>query len=88
MRLKAVSVTVSRNCTADLVACLTMLSVSRLYDVDYRLIIESRTVGGIKIGRGNRSTRRKLTVVSLCPPEIPHDLVWDRDRCRDTACEV
>jgi hypothetical protein len=29
--------------------------------------------GGIKIGRGNRSTRRKPAPVLLCPPQIPHD---------------
>jgi hypothetical protein len=29
--------------------------------------------GGIKIGRGNRSTRRKPTPAPLCPPQIPLD---------------
>jgi hypothetical protein len=29
--------------------------------------------GGIKIGRGNRSTRRKPAPAPLCPPQIPHD---------------
>jgi hypothetical protein len=28
--------------------------------------------GGIKIGRGNRSTRRKPASTPLCPPQIPH----------------
>jgi hypothetical protein len=28
---------------------------------------------GIKIGRGNRSTRRKTAPAPLCPPHIPHD---------------
>jgi hypothetical protein len=31
-------------------------------------------IGGIKIGRGNRSTRRKPAPAPLCPPQIPHDL--------------
>jgi hypothetical protein len=31
-------------------------------------------VGGMMIGRGNRSTRRKPAPVPLCPPQIPHDL--------------
>jgi hypothetical protein len=31
-------------------------------------------IGGMKIGRGNRSTRRKLVPVLLCPPQILHDL--------------
>jgi hypothetical protein len=30
-------------------------------------------IGGMKIGRGNRSTRRKHTPAPLCPPQIPHD---------------
>jgi hypothetical protein len=29
--------------------------------------------GGMKIGRGNRSTRRKPAPVPLCPSQIPHD---------------
>jgi hypothetical protein len=28
---------------------------------------------GMMIGKGNRSTRRKIAPVSLCPPQIPHD---------------
>jgi hypothetical protein len=31
-------------------------------------------VGGMRDGRGNRSTRRKPAPVPLCPPQIPHDL--------------
>jgi hypothetical protein len=34
-------------------------------------------VGGMRIGRGNRSTRSKPAPV---PPQIPHDLTWDRTR--------
>jgi hypothetical protein len=30
-------------------------------------------IGGMKIGRGNRSTRRKPAPAPLCPPHIPHD---------------
>jgi hypothetical protein len=39
-----------------------------------------KKIGGIKIGRGNRSTRRKRSPVPLCPPQIPHDYtqVWTR----------
>jgi hypothetical protein len=29
--------------------------------------------GGMKTGRGNRSTRRKPAPAPLCPPQIPHD---------------
>jgi hypothetical protein len=40
-----------------------------------------RAVGAMRIGRGNRSTRRKPAPFPLCPPEIPHDLirVWTSD---------
>jgi hypothetical protein len=31
-------------------------------------------IGGMKIGRGSRSTRRKSAPAPLCPPQIPHDL--------------
>jgi hypothetical protein len=37
-------------------------------------------VGEMRIGRGNRSTRRKPAPVPHCPPQIPHDLTWDRTR--------
>jgi hypothetical protein len=30
-------------------------------------------IGGIKIGRGNRSTRGKLSPALHCPPQIPHN---------------
>jgi hypothetical protein len=40
----------------------------RLIDDDYG------AVGGMRIGRINRSTRRKPAPVPLCPPQIPHDL--------------
>jgi hypothetical protein len=38
-----------------------------LYDCD------CRAVGGVKIGMGNRSTRRKPAPAPLYPPQIPHD---------------
>jgi hypothetical protein len=41
---------------------------------------ECGVVGGMKIWRGNRSTQRKSAPVPLCPPQIPHDLTWDRTR--------
>jgi hypothetical protein len=34
----------------------------------------------MRIGRGNRRTRRKPAPAPLCPPQIPHDLTWDRTR--------
>jgi hypothetical protein len=37
---------------------------------------ECGAVGGIRIGRGNRNTRREPAPVPLCPPQIPHDLTW------------
>jgi hypothetical protein len=37
-------------------------------------------IGGIMIGKGNRSTRRKPAPAQLCPPQIPHNLSWSRTR--------
>jgi hypothetical protein len=34
----------------------------------------------MRIGRRNRSTRRKPAPVPLYPPQIPHDLIWNRGR--------
>jgi hypothetical protein len=34
----------------------------------------------IKIGKGNRNTRRKPASVPLCPSQIPHGLTWARTR--------
>jgi hypothetical protein len=33
---------------------------------------EDGEIGGMMIGRGNRSTRRKPAPVPLCPPETQH----------------
>jgi hypothetical protein len=33
------------------------------------------TIGGMKIGKGNRKTKRELATVPLCLPQIPHDLI-------------
>jgi hypothetical protein len=41
---------------------------------------ECGAVGGMRIGRGNRSTRRKPTPVTLYPQQTPHDLIWARTR--------
>jgi hypothetical protein len=41
---------------------------------------ECGAVGGMKIGRGDRSTRRNPAPVSLYPPQITHDLTWARTR--------
>jgi hypothetical protein len=37
-------------------------------------------IGGMRIVRGNRCARRKPAAVPLCPPQIPHDVAWDRTR--------
>jgi hypothetical protein len=39
---------------------------------------ERGAVDGMRISKGNRSTRRKSAPMPLCPPQIPHDLTWDR----------
>jgi hypothetical protein len=48
-----------------------LLYQPRMIDDDYG------AVGGMRIGRGNRSTRRKPAPVPLCPPKNPNNLTWD-----------
>jgi hypothetical protein len=51
------------------------VGLSRMIDdVDYG------AVGGMRIGRGSRNTRRKPAAVPLRPPQIPHNLTWDQTR--------
>jgi hypothetical protein len=37
-------------------------------------------ISGMKIGRGNRSTRRNPAPVPFCPQQIPHDLTRPQTR--------
>jgi hypothetical protein len=37
-------------------------------------------IGGMRIGRGNRSTRRNRAPAQLCPPQIPLDSARARPR--------
>jgi hypothetical protein len=55
-------------------ATVGLLYQPQMIDDDYGV------VGGMRIGKGNRSTRRKPAPVPLCPSQIPHDLTWDRTR--------
>jgi hypothetical protein len=44
-----------------------------------RMIDDERgTVDGMRIGGGHGRTRRKPIPLSLCPPQISHDLTWNR----------
>jgi hypothetical protein len=52
---------------------------------DWRIVsapgdYDDREFGGIKIGKGNRSTRRKPAPAPLCPPQIPLDQTRDGTR--------
>jgi hypothetical protein len=41
---------------------------------------DCEAIRGMKIGRGNRSTREKPVAVPLCPPQIPQYLTRARTR--------
>jgi hypothetical protein len=45
---------------------------------------DSGAIGGMQIGKGNRSTRRRPAPVPLCPSQIPHDVT----RARTLAAAV
>jgi hypothetical protein len=51
----------------------TAATTGLLYSYQPRMIGDGDCgeIGGMKIGRGNRSTRRKLAPAPLCPPQIP-----------------
>jgi hypothetical protein len=51
------------------------------------MTVEYGAFGGMRIGRGNRSTRRKPTAVTPCPPQIPHDLTWYRPRAAEAGSQ-
>jgi hypothetical protein len=59
---------------------LMTLSVSRPHSGGDRMINACGAVGGMRIGRGNRSTRRYPTQVPLSPPQITYYLTRDRPR--------
>jgi hypothetical protein len=68
-----------------------------LFGVLYQLRMiddECEAVGGMRIDRGNRNSRRKPTPVPQCPPQIPHYLTWAWTRAaavgsrRLTACAM
>jgi hypothetical protein len=44
------------------------------------MINEYAAVGGMRIGRGNRSTWRKLASLPLFPPQTSHDLTRAGDK--------
>jgi hypothetical protein len=60
-----------------------MLSVLRIYSIDNRTINEYGAIGGMRTDRGNRSTWKKPSPVTLCPPQIPHDLGSNSGHCSE-----
>jgi hypothetical protein len=51
----------------------TTASSGLLYKPQMRDEGDCGAIGGMKNGRGNRSTRRKPATAPLCPPQNPHD---------------
>jgi hypothetical protein len=48
---------------------------------------DCRAIGGKKIGKGNRSTRRKPTPVPHYPPQIPHEFIEARTRAAEVGSQ-
>jgi hypothetical protein len=61
-----------------LVGYLTMMLVFRPHSFDDRMNNECGAVGGTRIGRGNRNTRRKPALMPVCPPQILNVVTWAR----------
>jgi hypothetical protein len=58
----------------------TAATVGVLYQLQMIDDGDCGAIGGMKIGRGNRSTRRKPAPAPLCQPQIPHDQTRARTR--------
>jgi hypothetical protein len=56
---------------------LMLLSVSRLYSIDDKVINKYGAVGGMRVDRWKQSIQRKPVPVPLSPPQILHDTTWD-----------
>jgi hypothetical protein len=67
------------DCTCK-ICYLRMLVITRLYNVDCRMDDEYGSVGGMRTGKIDRSTRKNSATVPFYTPQIPHDLAWDRTR--------
>jgi hypothetical protein len=52
----------------------TAATTGLLYQLQMIVDGNCGAVGGMKIGRGSRSTRRKPAPMPLCSPQIPHVL--------------
>jgi hypothetical protein len=48
---------------------------------------ECGAVGGMRIGKGNRSTSIKHAPVPRCPPQIPHDLTRARTQTAEMGSQ-
>jgi hypothetical protein len=60
---------------------MTSATIGLLYQTRMTLVDdECGAVVGMRIVMGNRSTERKPAAVPLFPPQIPHDVTWDRTR--------
>jgi hypothetical protein len=52
-------------------------SISKLYSINDKMVNTYRAAIGMTLGRGNQSTQRKPAPEPCCPPEIPHNMIWD-----------
>jgi hypothetical protein len=59
---------------------LTKLSVSVPYSVRDRIVSGCGTVGRMRIGTGNSSTRKFSVSVTICQSKTSHDVTFDRTR--------
>jgi hypothetical protein len=54
-----------------------MLSVLRVNSISERIINEYGAGGEMRNGIGNSGTQKKTCPVPFCPPQIPHNLIWE-----------
>jgi hypothetical protein len=95
--------TLIRPCTSNQDLCVSFLirivggwvhTGSTRHVVHFWLIVhapcdcEDGEYGGMKIGRGNRSSRRKPAPAPLCPPQIPLDQIQARTRSATVGSQL
>jgi hypothetical protein len=64
----------------------TATTIGLLYQPQMTDDSDCGATGEVKIGRGNRSTRKRPVTVPLCAPHIPHDLTRARTRAAAMRC--
>jgi urease alpha subunit len=51
-------------------------AVRRIYNIHDKMKNECGAIGGMRIDRGDRGMQRIIAQMTVCPPQILHNLTW------------